>query len=63
MTLAIAIGNDTNEINYIKRTIDVLKTAKTYYTNSDLEELDTIIDWYNGIYSILTDADLFAVQP
>ena len=62
MTLAIAIGNNPEEINYIKTTVDVLKTAKSHYTNSDLEQLDTIIDWYNGIYSILTDAHLFAAQ-
>lgn len=62
MALAVVIGNDTDDLRNIEDTIKILTLTKESYDTPLGDRLETIIDWYNGIYKILTDADMFAMQ-
>ena len=74
MSVAIAIGNDVQDINNIQNTISILKlvqsigseqTISTTETSSSFQtlesqDIDNLIDWYTGIVNILVDPSLFS---
>lgn len=71
MSVAIAIGNDVQDINNIQSTISILKlvqsieseqTISTSFKNLDPENIDNLIDWYTGIVNILIDPSLFSYE-
>jgi hypothetical protein len=63
MSVAIAIGNDTQDIVNIQNTINLLQsitdTSSSFETLSP-EDIDNLIDWYKGIINILLDPSLFS---
>jgi hypothetical protein len=66
MSVAIAIGNDTQDIVNIQNTINLLQSITD--TSSSFEmlktlspgDIDNLIDWYKGIINILLDPSLFS---
>jgi len=66
MSISIAIGSDVNDIRNIQNTINLLQYIAdgscSFETLKEisLEDIDNLIDWYSGIYSILTDVAVFA---
>ena len=76
MSVAIAIGNDVQDINNIQNTISILKyvqsieseniisTTETSFSFETLEsqDIDNLIDWYTGIVNILVDTSLFSYE-
>jgi hypothetical protein len=76
MSVAIAIGNDVQDINNIQNTISILKyvqsigsenTISTTESSSSFEtlesqDIDNLIDWYTGIVNILVDPSLFSYE-
>lgn len=71
MSLAIVIGSEPEHISNIEDTVSILKFTRTlvsdgaislpniYMNDSpaqfDSDYLSKIIDWYTGIYTLLTD--------
>lgn len=76
MSVAIAIGNDVQDINNIQSTISILKLVQSIgseqtistsqdsssFKNLDPEDIDNLIDWYTGIVNILIDPSLFSYE-
>ena len=76
MSVAIAIGNDIQDINNIQSTISILKLVQSIgyeqtipttqnsssFENFDPEDIDNLIDWYTGIVNILVDPSLFSYE-
>lgn len=61
MSVAIAIGNDVDDLRNIEDTIKILSlTKESYDTPLTHERLDNIITWYSGIYDILTNPDFLS---
>lgn len=71
MSLGIIIGSDDQDTSNLEHTIKVLKFTKNILQDSliaapgkevfDTERLDTIITWYTGIHTLLTDPSAFPV--
>ena len=76
MTLAVAIGNDIDDIKNIENTISILKYANMLMNDQKIdfpnlflndhsnkftsEDIESIIDWHSGIYNLLTNPSVFA---
>jgi hypothetical protein len=66
MSVAIAIGNDTQDIVNIQNTINLLQYiadgSSSFETLKKIspEDIDNLIDWYKGIVNILLDPSLFS---
>lgn len=61
MSLAVIIGNDRDDIEFIEDTIKILSlTKQSYDTPVENERLDNIITWYTGIHALLTDLTVFS---
>jgi hypothetical protein len=64
MSINIVVGSDPSDFDNLRETISILK----FLSNTDnLEDfgidhnrLEVLIDWYNSMYSILTDPNIFA---
>lgn len=77
MSLAIVIGSEPEHLTNIEDTVSVLKFTKSLVSNGELslpniymndspaqfdsEHLTRIIDWYTGIYTLLTDPSALPV--
>lgn len=60
MSLGIIIGSDTEDIQNLSDTIKLLSLTKdSFDTFIDSERLDTLITWYTGIHTLLTDPSSF----
>jgi len=71
MSLAIVIGSEPEHITNIEDTVSILKFTKTLVSEGSInlpnvymndspaefnsEHVSKIIDWYTGIYTLLTD--------
>lgn len=63
MSVAIAIGNDTQDIVNIQNTINLLQSiadSSSSFETLSSEDVDNLIDWYKGIINILLDPSLFS---
>jgi hypothetical protein len=63
MSVAIAIGNDTQDIVNIQNTINLLQSiadSSSSFETLSSEDIDNLIDWYKGIINILLDPSLFS---
>ena len=65
MSINIVVGSDPADTHKIKQTIDILKLVNNLANKEDIntidtESLDDLVDWYNSMYSILTDPTIFA---
>ena len=64
MTTALVIGSEPNDIKNIKDTIDLLTdcyaTGKS--TSLSYDNLESLLDWYKGIYGLLSDFSSFVHQ-
>lgn len=63
MSVAIAIGNDTQDIVNIQNTIHLLQSitdSSSSFETLSSEDIDSLIDWYKGIINILLDPSLFS---
>jgi len=63
MSVAIAIGNDTQDIVNIQNTIHLLQSitdSSSSFETLSSEDIDNLIDWYKGIINILLDPSLFS---
>ncbi len=61
MSVAIAIGNDTQDIVNIQNTIHLLQSitdSSSSFETLSSEDIDSLIDWYKGIINILLDPSL-----
>lgn len=62
MSLGIIIGSDPQDVENLSDTIELLKrTRESYDTFLGSERLDSIITWYTGIHTLLTDPASFPV--
>lgn len=60
MSLGIIIGSDPQDVQNLSDTIELLKrTKESSDTFLGEERLDSIISWYTGIYTLLTDPSSF----
>jgi|APGre2960657373_1045057.scaffolds.fasta_scaffold49494_3 hypothetical protein len=78
MTLAIAIGNNIDDIRNIENTISILKYANMLMNDEKIDfpnlflndshnkftsdDIESIIDWHSGIYNLLTNPSLFSSE-
>lgn len=79
MSLAIVIGSEPEHLTNIEDTVSVLKFTKMLMSdnqlilpnvhmndspaNFDSDHLTRIIDWYTGIYTLLTDPSALPASP
>lgn len=70
MSLGIIIGSDVQDTTNLEDTIELLTFTKQIISNDpglsfsnnkiiDPERLDSIISWYTGIHTLLTDPAAF----
>lgn len=64
MSINIVVGSDPSDFEKLRQTIDILKfvdgIANKEDSNIDSQTIESLIDWYNSMYSILTDPNIFA---
>lgn len=64
MSINIVVGSDPSDFEKLRQTISILKfvdgLANKEDLNIDTQSIDSLIDWYNSMYSILTDPNIFA---
>lgn len=62
MSLGIIIGSDVDDIQNLSDTIKILTLTKESFDTPLGQRLDTLIDWYTGIHTLLTDPSSFPVS-
>jgi len=64
MSISIAIGSEPTDLRNIENTIDILTQCLNAdkITNLSSDSLENLLDWYNGIYNILTDLSFFSME-
>lgn len=64
MSINIVVGSDPSDFEKLRQTLDILKfvdgIANKEDLNIDSQTIESLIDWYNSMYSILTDPNIFA---
>ncbi len=61
MSLGIIIGSDVDDIQNLSDTIKILTLTKESFDTPLGQRLDTLIDWYTGIHTLLTDPSSFPI--
>jgi hypothetical protein len=63
MSINIVVGSDPSDFEKLRQTINILKFVdgidNKEDSNIDSQTIEGLIDWYNSMYSILTDPNIF----
>jgi len=64
MSTALVIGSEPTDLRNIKNTINILTDCLQNNTKTQLsyDNLENLLDWYKGIYGLLSDFSVFVNQ-
>jgi len=64
MSTALIIGSEPTDLKNIKNTINILTDCLQNNTTTQLSynNLENLLDWYKGIYGLLSDFSVFVNQ-